>query len=251
MAFESLLENLEREWRLRGWSPESLRAFRMEDPDPNNPPDPNDPPDPDEDEDDDDGNDVPVLENGVVKISQKAMTALMQRERGKGKRTATREFLKKYGLKDEKELEAVIANSKKRESDNQTEAERLKAEAEASKSEAEQAKLEAKKERFETRLERLLTKNKIKENKIAKAVKLLDLDDYDMDDEDLLDEVKEFMTENPEWFGESEDPEEGKRKPRTPGTKVPGQPRKPGEPTAADRAKDRLAKRHPSHIKSS
>lgn len=207
----------------------------------------------DEDEDDDEE------EEEERTFSQTEVNRIMSREKKSGRRSGQRKVLEELGvssISEAKEKLAATKTGKKNkeedeEDDSASNEELLKAQRERdeAKREAEQTKLEAK-------VERKLLAADADPKRVEKALRLIDLSEIE-DDDDIEDAIEDLRDELPEFFLEDDDDDDeedgvkrskSRRRKSPPPSNPGGAPRKKRQPTASDRAAQRLKERHGSKL---
>jgi hypothetical protein len=203
------------------------------------PEDPEHKPDPKEE---DDGSKPPPKT-----FTQEEVNRMMAKEKNDGRRSATNEILEKFGVKTVEEAEAILQKMRDSEEAEKTEAQKAKEAAEKEKAEAEKERQSAKRDRLETKIERALLKAGVEVDILERAVRLVDVEDLEADQDTVQAAVDALKEDMPQLFT----PSDKKTDPKPPGGD-PGRPPRNGnqKPNAKEEAQSILAKRHPKTVKS-
>lgn len=217
-----MLLQIQEEWDRRGWDRSFLGTLRMEEgggaggdggAEGGNPPAP-----------------------APKTFTQEEVSAMLTREKDQGKRAAEEAIAKQLGVSIE-DAKKLIADAKKREDAEKSEAQKAREAADAEKAEAERNKSEAARERHATRVERALLRALPKDldddkldARVSKLTRLIDVE-VGADDAAIKAAVEELRKEWPELFPTNGSGNGGKNPP------PPGDPKgKPPTPKVGNDA---------------
>lgn len=179
-------------------------------------------------------------------FTQDEVTTIASKEKKDGKRAAVTELLADLGVSSVEDLKALATAAQEAESASLSEAEKARNKAVADAAEAEVAKKEAAQDRRLARVERRLTNAGVPDEKIARALKNLDIDASDeIDDEEVTSAIEDLKKELPSLFEEVEDTGDTGGKPPA----VPAPKGKQVKGSSADKARAVLERMHPDLAK--
>lgn len=233
--------------------------------------------DEDEDEDDDDDDRRSRGKKGKPNkgaiFTQRQMNAIATREKRDGRKAGRNEVLQELGFSSLEEAKAALAGKKassgnNKEDDTDDADSKAAQEALKAKREAEEAKAEAARIKFESKLERKLLAAGAKPGKVERMVALLGLE-VDASDDEIEEAIDDLADELPALFDSSDysdddedDEDQGQprgrrqrgtdtppRKRKLPDSTTGGERRRKGKQAPAkERARARLAQRHPRFV---
>lgn len=161
-------------------------------------------------------------------FSQSDLDSYAGRRAAEARRAAEKELAESLGVPLD-QAKRIISDAKKAEDEKKSEADRLRDEAQAAKAAADAAKAEAAADRMAARIERALVQAKVRDDRLDKAVRLLDVPS-DASVEDVVAAVEAFKNDTPEFFGganENDEPKGGKGGPKPPPSDPQGKPKPP------------------------
>lgn len=208
------------------------------------------PPDPEDKPGDDPKDDKPKDHT----FTQAELDRIAANRAKEGKQAGQRELLEALGVTDVEEAKEILKKHREDEDARRSESERAAAAARQEKEAAEAERREARRERLAARIERALGKAGVPESEIEFVAKMVEVDD-DADPDAVQQAVDDLKEKMPRLFEAKKDGEEGEEpgkgsKRTRPKEGDPGKPPRtppPGDPK--ERAKSRLASRHPKTAK--
>lgn len=135
-------------------------------------------------------------------FSQREMQSIAKREKADGRRSGRRELLEELGVSSVDEAKELVGAARKNEDEAKSEAERAKDQATKDRDAAARQKREAAIERRNAKIERRLLRAGVKEDRLDRALRLLDIDedDEDVDVKELDRQIKDLREETPTYF---------------------------------------------------